>query len=102
MRRNENPYAPNFRTHLEPAPCMRNRLIILGFTGLGVGVGEVLSSVQIAMLGGLPYTALRDAILTHPTLARRRLRPARASGSLIALGVEQRGSAASLMAGPRI
>jgi pyruvate/2-oxoglutarate dehydrogenase complex dihydrolipoamide dehydrogenase (E3) component len=41
---------------------------ILGFTGLGVGVGEVLSSVQIAMLGGLPYTALRDAILTHPTL----------------------------------
>ena len=35
-------------------------------------------------------------------LARRRLRPARASGSLIALGVEQRGSAASLMAGPRI
>ena len=41
---------------------------ILGFTGLGVGVGEVLSSVQIAILGGLPYTALRDAILTHPTL----------------------------------
>jgi pyruvate/2-oxoglutarate dehydrogenase complex dihydrolipoamide dehydrogenase (E3) component len=41
---------------------------ILGFTGLGVGVGEVLSSVQVAMLGGLPYTALRDAILTHPTL----------------------------------
>jgi pyruvate/2-oxoglutarate dehydrogenase complex dihydrolipoamide dehydrogenase (E3) component len=41
---------------------------ILGFTGIGVGVGEVLSSVQIAMMGGLPYTALRDAILTHPTL----------------------------------
>jgi pyruvate/2-oxoglutarate dehydrogenase complex dihydrolipoamide dehydrogenase (E3) component len=41
---------------------------ILGFTGLGVGAGEVLSSVQIAMLAGLPYTALRDAILTHPTL----------------------------------
>ena len=41
---------------------------ILGFTGFGVDVGEVLSSVQIAMMGGLPYTALRDAILTHPTL----------------------------------
>jgi pyruvate/2-oxoglutarate dehydrogenase complex dihydrolipoamide dehydrogenase (E3) component len=41
---------------------------ILGFTGVGVGVGEVLSSVQIGMMGGLPYTALRDAILTHPTL----------------------------------
>jgi len=41
---------------------------ILGFTGFGVGAGETLSSVQIAMLAGLPYTALRDAILTHPTL----------------------------------
>ena len=41
---------------------------ILGFTGLGVGAGEILSSVQIAMVAGLPYTALRDAILTHPTL----------------------------------
>jgi pyruvate/2-oxoglutarate dehydrogenase complex dihydrolipoamide dehydrogenase (E3) component len=41
---------------------------ILGFTGFGVGVGEVLSSVQIVMAAGLPYTALRDAMLTHPTL----------------------------------
>jgi pyruvate/2-oxoglutarate dehydrogenase complex dihydrolipoamide dehydrogenase (E3) component len=41
---------------------------ILGFTGFGVDAGEVLSSVQIAMIGGLPYTALRNAILTHPTL----------------------------------
>jgi pyruvate/2-oxoglutarate dehydrogenase complex dihydrolipoamide dehydrogenase (E3) component len=41
---------------------------ILGFTGFGVDAGEVLSSVQIAIMGGLPYTALRDAILTHPTL----------------------------------
>jgi pyruvate/2-oxoglutarate dehydrogenase complex dihydrolipoamide dehydrogenase (E3) component len=41
---------------------------ILGFTGFGVGAGEILSSVQIAMSAGLPYTALRDAILTHPTL----------------------------------
>ncbi|MGH9396773.1 MAG: hypothetical protein ACRD18_07965 [Terriglobia bacterium] len=27
-----------------------------------------MSTVQIAMIGGLPYTALRDAILTHPRL----------------------------------
>jgi pyruvate/2-oxoglutarate dehydrogenase complex dihydrolipoamide dehydrogenase (E3) component len=41
---------------------------LLGFTAFGVDVGDVVSSVQIAMMGGLPYTALRDAILTHPTL----------------------------------
>jgi hypothetical protein len=28
-----------------------------------------MSAVQIAMIAGLPYTALRDAILAHPTLA---------------------------------
>ena len=41
---------------------------ILGFTAFGVGAAEIMSAVQIAMIGGLPYTALRDAILTHPTL----------------------------------
>jgi len=41
---------------------------ILGFTAVGPDAGEVMSCVQIAMLAGLPYTALRDAILTHPTL----------------------------------
>jgi len=41
---------------------------ILGFTALGVGAGEILAAVQIAMIAGLPYTALRDAVLTHPTL----------------------------------
>jgi pyruvate/2-oxoglutarate dehydrogenase complex dihydrolipoamide dehydrogenase (E3) component len=41
---------------------------ILGFTAFGVGAGEILAAVQIAMIAGLPYTALRDAILTHPTL----------------------------------
>jgi pyruvate/2-oxoglutarate dehydrogenase complex dihydrolipoamide dehydrogenase (E3) component len=41
---------------------------ILGFTGFGVGSGEILSSVQITMVAGLPYTALRDAMLKHPTL----------------------------------
>ena len=42
---------------------------ILGFTVFGVGAGEILAAVQIAMIARLPYTALRDAILTHPTLA---------------------------------
>ena len=42
---------------------------ILGFTMLGVSAGEVLAVVQAAMLGGLPYTGLRDAIFTHPTMA---------------------------------
>jgi pyruvate/2-oxoglutarate dehydrogenase complex dihydrolipoamide dehydrogenase (E3) component len=42
---------------------------ILGFTMLGAGAGEVTAAVQTAMLAGLPYTGLRDAILTHPTMA---------------------------------
>jgi pyruvate/2-oxoglutarate dehydrogenase complex dihydrolipoamide dehydrogenase (E3) component len=42
---------------------------ILGFTMLGCGAGEVIAAVQSAMLAGLPYTGLRDAILTHPTMA---------------------------------
>ena len=33
------------------------------------GASELIAVVQIAMLAGLPYTALRDAILTHPTMA---------------------------------
>jgi len=41
---------------------------MLGFAAFGVGAGEILASVQIAMSAALPYTALRDAILTHPTL----------------------------------
>jgi len=42
---------------------------IIGFTMLGANAGEVLAVVQTAMLAGLPYTGLRDAILTHPTMA---------------------------------
>jgi pyruvate/2-oxoglutarate dehydrogenase complex dihydrolipoamide dehydrogenase (E3) component len=41
---------------------------ILGFTAIGVGAAEVMASVQIAMNAGISYTALRDTILTHPTL----------------------------------
>jgi pyruvate/2-oxoglutarate dehydrogenase complex dihydrolipoamide dehydrogenase (E3) component len=42
---------------------------ILGFTMLGAEAGEVMASVQTAMLAKLPYQTLRDAILTHPTMA---------------------------------
>jgi pyruvate/2-oxoglutarate dehydrogenase complex dihydrolipoamide dehydrogenase (E3) component len=41
---------------------------ILGFTAFAVEAGEIMGSVQVAMIAGLPYTALRDAIFTHPTL----------------------------------
>ena len=41
---------------------------ILGFAMVGAEAGEVVSTVQTAMLAGLPYTGLRDAILTHPTM----------------------------------
>jgi pyruvate/2-oxoglutarate dehydrogenase complex dihydrolipoamide dehydrogenase (E3) component len=42
---------------------------ILGFTAFGVEASELMAVVQTAMLGGMPYTALRDAIFTHPTAA---------------------------------
>ncbi|MGZ3581279.1 MAG: mercuric reductase [Ktedonobacterales bacterium] len=42
---------------------------ILGFAMLGIEGGEIMSAVELAMLGHLPYTVLRDAIFAHPTLA---------------------------------
>lgn len=42
---------------------------IVGFAMIGADAGEVMAAVQIAMLASLPYTTLRDAILTHPTMA---------------------------------
>ena len=41
---------------------------ILGFTMFGVMAGEVMATVQVAMLGKMPYTVLRDAVFTHPTM----------------------------------
>ncbi|MEO6845712.1 MAG: FAD-dependent oxidoreductase [Chthoniobacterales bacterium] len=41
---------------------------ILGFTVFGVEAGEIIATVQVAMLAGLPYTTLRDAVFTHPTM----------------------------------
>lgn len=42
---------------------------ILGCAVLGVEGGEVMAVVQMAMIGHLPYTVLKDAVLAHPTLA---------------------------------
>jgi pyruvate/2-oxoglutarate dehydrogenase complex dihydrolipoamide dehydrogenase (E3) component len=42
---------------------------ILGVAVLGSEGGEVMSIVQVAMMGRLPYTSLRDAVFAHPTLA---------------------------------
>jgi pyruvate/2-oxoglutarate dehydrogenase complex dihydrolipoamide dehydrogenase (E3) component len=42
---------------------------ILGAAVLGIEGGELMSMLEIAMFGKLPYTVLRDAIFAHPTLA---------------------------------
>jgi pyruvate/2-oxoglutarate dehydrogenase complex dihydrolipoamide dehydrogenase (E3) component len=41
---------------------------ILGFTAFGPEAGELMGTVQLAMLAGLPYTTLRDAMFAHPTM----------------------------------
>lgn len=42
---------------------------ILGAAVLGVEGGEVMAAFEIAMMGKVPYTALRDGVFAHPTLA---------------------------------
>jgi pyruvate/2-oxoglutarate dehydrogenase complex dihydrolipoamide dehydrogenase (E3) component len=42
---------------------------ILGFTMIGSEAGEVVAAIQTAMLAELPYTKLRDAVITHLTIA---------------------------------
>jgi pyruvate/2-oxoglutarate dehydrogenase complex dihydrolipoamide dehydrogenase (E3) component len=42
---------------------------ILGAAVLGLEGGEIMAQLQIAMMGQLPYTTLRDAVFAHPTLA---------------------------------
>jgi pyruvate/2-oxoglutarate dehydrogenase complex dihydrolipoamide dehydrogenase (E3) component len=42
---------------------------ILGCAILGMEGGEVMAVLQVAMMGKLPYTVLRDGIFAHPTLA---------------------------------
>jgi len=42
---------------------------ILGCAILGIGGGEIMSVVQVAMMGQVPYTSIRDGVFAHPTLA---------------------------------
>jgi len=42
---------------------------ILGAAVLGIEGGEVMAVLQMAMMGKVPYTTLRDAVFAHPTLA---------------------------------
>ncbi|HEV3476757.1 MAG TPA: hypothetical protein VG127_04665, partial [Rubrobacteraceae bacterium] len=42
---------------------------ILGCAVLGIEGGEIAAMIQVAMIGGVPYKSLRDAVFAHPTLA---------------------------------
>ena len=42
---------------------------ILGAAVLGLEGGETMATIEVAMMGRLPYTALRDGVFAHPTLA---------------------------------
>ena len=44
---------------------------ILGAAVLSIEGGEIMSAVETAMMGKLPYTALRDATYAHPTWPSR-------------------------------
>jgi pyruvate/2-oxoglutarate dehydrogenase complex dihydrolipoamide dehydrogenase (E3) component len=46
----------------------RSTGLVLGAAVLGLEGGEIAGAIQLAMMGGLPYTALRDGIFSHPTL----------------------------------
>ncbi len=62
------------RTVSEPRGFMKMLIAkesdeILGFAAMGFEASEQMVAVQTAMLGRLPYTLLRDAIFTHPTMS---------------------------------
>src|SRR5205085_11959975 len=42
---------------------------ILGAAVLGIEGGEIMAILEVAMMGKVPYTVLRDAVFSHPTLA---------------------------------
>lgn len=43
--------------------------LLLGAAVLGIEGGEIMAQLQLAMMGKLPYTVLKDAVFAHPTLA---------------------------------
>ena len=50
------------------APVGKHDDRVLGFAGFGVGAGELMATVQLAISAGLAYTARRDLVIAHPTL----------------------------------
>jgi pyruvate/2-oxoglutarate dehydrogenase complex dihydrolipoamide dehydrogenase (E3) component len=42
---------------------------ILGAAVLGIEGGEIMAQIQVAMMGQLPYTILKEGVFAHPTLA---------------------------------
>jgi pyruvate/2-oxoglutarate dehydrogenase complex dihydrolipoamide dehydrogenase (E3) component len=42
---------------------------LLGAAVLGVEGGEIMATLQLAMMGSLPYDSLREGVFAHPTLA---------------------------------
>jgi pyruvate/2-oxoglutarate dehydrogenase complex dihydrolipoamide dehydrogenase (E3) component len=70
------PMANVLRTHTiaEPRGFMKMLIgkdsdEIIGFTAFGVEASELMAAVQTAMVGGRPFTTLRDAIFAHPTMS---------------------------------
>jgi pyruvate/2-oxoglutarate dehydrogenase complex dihydrolipoamide dehydrogenase (E3) component len=70
------PMANVLRTHTiaEPRGFMKMLIgkdsdEIVGFTAFGIEASELMAAVQTAMVGRLPYTALRDAMFAHPTMS---------------------------------
>jgi pyruvate/2-oxoglutarate dehydrogenase complex dihydrolipoamide dehydrogenase (E3) component len=62
------------RTVSEPRGLMKMLIAkdsdeILGFTAFGFEASEQMAAAQTAMIGRMPYTMLRDAIFTHPTMS---------------------------------
>ena len=62
------------RTVSEPRGLMKVLIAkdsdeILGFTAMGFEASELMVAAQTAMIGRMPYTMLRDAIFTHPTMS---------------------------------
>jgi pyruvate/2-oxoglutarate dehydrogenase complex dihydrolipoamide dehydrogenase (E3) component len=42
---------------------------VVGFAALGMEGGELMAAIEVAMLGGVTASTLRDAVFAHPTLA---------------------------------
>jgi pyruvate/2-oxoglutarate dehydrogenase complex dihydrolipoamide dehydrogenase (E3) component len=68
---------------------------VLGAAVLGVEGGEVAALIELAMMGGLPYTALRDGIFAHPTLAESLNNLFQAPSPVVAAGNKERTSPAA-------